>query len=348
MNMKHPEYVFVSQPDVGREGGPTRSFSGVAYGGGVVRDHSWFDAVVFDLSTTKAPDKMPVLLEHKSGDIVGYTERVEIGGDIKVSGKVFAREAGQKVADMADEGFPWQMSVRIYPETISEYSERETVTVNGVRHQGPITVLRDSLIREVSFCVLGADRETTANIFNLQERDMQHGETNPAAGAVSRDLALQALSDEKNEFRAQADEAKSQHARLLAEHADLKGQFQSLQFEYKSAAESLADARRQAEEYRAKYEALSRDSRRAVLEADYRRLGRDFKADDETVLAILAADLPAFEAFRKVLADLKPAAAPPAGAFEHITQPTDFTAGAPAKSLAQLAQSWGKKEVKNG
>jgi hypothetical protein len=348
MEINRPEYRFVSQPAVGREAGPSRTFTGVAYSGGVVKDHTWFDAVVFDLSTTRAPDRMPVLLEHRRSDIVGYTDRVEIGDDIRVSGKVFAREAGQKVADMADEGFPWQMSVTIYPDTISEYSEGESVTVNGVKHKGPITVLRDSLVREVSFCVLGADRETTANIFNLQERDMPNGETNPLESKVNRDLALQALTDEKNQFRAKADEAKSQNAKLLAEYADLKSQFQSLQYEHKSLTDSLGVARKEAEEYRHKYEALNRDSRKAVLESDYRRLGREFKADDESVMAILAADLPAFEAFRKVLADVRPAMAPPAGAFEPITQPTDFSAGAPKRSLADLAASWGKKEVKNG
>ncbi|MDR1039536.1 MAG: hypothetical protein LBR80_05090 [Deltaproteobacteria bacterium] len=38
-----------------------RRFRGTAYGGGIIMDHCMWDRVIFDLKTTRAPDKMPVL-----------------------------------------------------------------------------------------------------------------------------------------------------------------------------------------------------------------------------------------------------------------------------------------------
>jgi hypothetical protein len=347
--VKPQEYFFKLAPTIETEGS-TRKFSGVAYGGGVITDHSWWDRVIFDLSTTKAENKMPVLLEHDSREIVGYTEQVQVSTNIVVSGVISGQETGQKVAAMADEGFPWQMSVRLKPDTISDIGKGDSVEVNGKKYQGPITVLRDSIIREVSFCALGADRNTVANIFSLKEKSMAIDEpTKTVSNTVDRDLALQALTDEKNQFKAQVDEMKNTQTKLLSENADLKSQLQSTQFENKSLTDSLSMARKDAEEFRAKYDELTRSARLTVLESDYQRLGLEFKADDDAIKAILGADIAAFEAFRKVIGAINPVMAPPPGMFKAQTQDAQFSADKPRVSLAEAASKWGKKqEVING
>jgi hypothetical protein len=73
-----------------------------------------------------------------------------------------SNEFGTQVAQDSDDGFPWQMSVRIEPSAVEEIQAGASVTVNGRLHQGPITVFRGGRIREVSFCALGADDNTNA------------------------------------------------------------------------------------------------------------------------------------------------------------------------------------------
>src|SRR5699024_4265470 len=59
--------------------------------------------------------------------------------------------------------------VSITPNLV-ETVEQGTVTVNGRAYKVPMTIFRSNTIREVSFCALGADRHTSAQIFN-ENRD---------------------------------------------------------------------------------------------------------------------------------------------------------------------------------
>jgi hypothetical protein len=57
--------------------GAKRKFAGVAYSGDVIEGHWYWDRVVFDLSTTKAPQKLPMLMGHDRDKIVGFSEKVD-------------------------------------------------------------------------------------------------------------------------------------------------------------------------------------------------------------------------------------------------------------------------------
>ncbi|MDR1080885.1 MAG: hypothetical protein LBQ79_07945 [Deltaproteobacteria bacterium] len=338
------EFTFLAVPELtAAPGEGLRRFRGVAYGGGVITDHSMWDRVAFDLGSVKAADRMPVLLDHDPGQIVGFTGSVKIGSRIEVEGFVAEGEPGRRVASLADQGFPWQMSVRIMPETVVRLDLGETMKVNGRRVEGPAAVFKDSLIREVSFCALGADRETEADVFNMKEalpmESMRPGQ--------DRDLAIQALNDEKNQFRSENDSLKSRQAEFAAENAELKGQVKALEFERRALAESLGAAREEAEGIRQKYEALRRSSREAVLSEDFRRLGLAFSAEDENIMAVVRAEDAVFDSFRKALGEVKPVAVPPRGAFENVTEPV-FEAGAGMKTLAQRADEMREKEERNG
>lgn len=140
-----------------------RTFSGVAYSGEVITDHWYWDRIIFDLDSIQIKGRIPALLEHstrqRAGAIDNYTISHATG--LTVSGSLMSNEFGAQVAQDSDDGFPWQMSVRIEPSTIEEVEKGE-VNVNGKTYQAPITVFRGGRIREVSFCALGADDNTSA------------------------------------------------------------------------------------------------------------------------------------------------------------------------------------------
>lgn len=150
--------------DAQEEGKKKRTFSGVAYSGEVITDHWYWKQVIFDLDSMQIKGRIPALLEHSSYQRAGAIESHSISHEsgLTVNGILLSNEFGTQVATDSDDGFPWQMSVRIEPASIDEIQAGNTVTVNGKLLHGPITVFRGGRIREVSFCALGADENTMA------------------------------------------------------------------------------------------------------------------------------------------------------------------------------------------
>lgn len=150
--------------DAEQEGKKKRTFSGIAYSGEVITDHWYWDRIIFDLDSMSIKGRIPALLDHSSRQRAGAinTHSINHQSGLTVSGDLMTNEFGTQVAQDSDDGFPWQMSVRIDPSAIEEIQAGASVTVNGKVHQGPITVFRGGRIREVSFCALGADDNTNA------------------------------------------------------------------------------------------------------------------------------------------------------------------------------------------
>lgn len=235
--------------------GQPRQFSGTAYGGGVVTDHPLFDRVAFDLATTTFRTPAAALFDHKRA--VGVIKSAEMTNKITVTGDLFSdvNDAAKSIAEMADRGLPWQMSVRIYPGRIEEVRAGAKVTVNGQQFSGPLTVFRDNRIREVSFCELGADDTTEAEVFSVSEggtrksttgaKDMDQDTISKAdhqaaldklrtdvtkevtdkltAEFTTKQTGLQAKIDElEGKFKAQADAARSAAVAALFKAAGLE------------------------------------------------------------------------------------------------------------------------------
>lgn len=150
--------------DQAQEGKKKRTFSGVAYSGEVITDHWYWDRIIFDLDSMQIKGRIPALLDHSTRQRAGAinSHSIDHQNGLTVSGDLMSNEFGTQVAQDSDDGFPWQMSVRIDPSAIEEIQAGASVTVNGKVHQGPITVFRGGRIREVSFCALGADDNTNA------------------------------------------------------------------------------------------------------------------------------------------------------------------------------------------
>ncbi|NNP71314.1 hypothetical protein A7P53_00200 [Acinetobacter defluvii] len=150
--------------DSAEEGKKKRTFSGTAYSGEPITDHWYWDRIIFDLDSMELKGRIPALLEHSPRQRAGAinTHAIDHQTGLTVSGDLMSNEFGTQVAQDSDDGFPWQMSVRIEPSAIEEIQAGASVSVNGKIHQGPITVFRGGRIREVSFCALGADDNTNA------------------------------------------------------------------------------------------------------------------------------------------------------------------------------------------
>lgn len=227
--------------DAQEDGKKKRTFSGVAYSGEVITDHWYWKQVIFDLDSMQIKGRIPALLEHSSYQRAGAIESHAISYEsgLTVSGILLSNEFGTQVATDSDDGFPWQMSVRIEPASIDEIQAGNTVTVNGKLLHGPITVFRGGRVREVSFCALGADENTMAvaashNPNNPQE-DTDVTELEQAKAALQqaeteRDNALNELKQFK---------ANKRNDDISALEKELKTQFSA---EDKAAYTAMDDA----------------------------------------------------------------------------------------------------------
>lgn len=235
--------------------GKRRKFAGVAYSGDVIEGHWYWDRVVFDLSTTRAPQKLPMLLGHDREKIVGFSESVKIGAAIDVSGVLSGiTEEGKQVAATSDEGFPWQMSVHIEPRSIEEVKAGATVEVNGRTFTGPINVFRNNVIREISFTPTGWDSQTSAVAMSRGVDQPKEVEMDP------KELeALKAKAAQADQFEATA--KTEREARVKAE----------------AEAKASADKVKAFEQANAQ---AAREKRDAAIKALFEATGTEFK--DET------------------------------------------------------------------
>ncbi|MEG2431981.1 MAG: hypothetical protein RSA84_16910 [Acinetobacter sp.] len=191
------------------EEGKKRTFTGVAYSGEVIQGHYYWGNVIFDLDTIQMKTPLGALIDHDTGRRAGVVRNFtkDNQGGLKVSGDLLSNKNGQEVAQDSDEGYPWEMSVYIVPGSIEEV-DRGEVVVNGKTLKGPITIFRNGVIREVSFCALGADDNTSAvaashtpKHFNKQEdTDVTELEKEKAA-RIEAEKQRDAAQNELKQFK---------------------------------------------------------------------------------------------------------------------------------------------------
>ena len=126
-----------------------------------------FGRVVLDLATMRAPTKTrPVLFEHSTSDPVGHTTEWRIS-DSGVDIAAVISGTGARAIEVernAERGFPWQASLGARQWVEEFVSAGATVTVNGREIDGPIKVMRDVVLGEVSVLSLGADDATETKL----------------------------------------------------------------------------------------------------------------------------------------------------------------------------------------
>jgi hypothetical protein len=144
-----------------------QQFSGIAYSGAMVQN---WGALVVDLATTRFDTPMPLLAEHGRAEIIGVIDAgTNDGASLVVSGKIFsdiAGSRGEQIAQCAIRGAPYEMSIGLFGYNELWVAAGSSLMVNGQLFNGPLTVLQNGRVREVSIVSLGADANTDAQLFS--------------------------------------------------------------------------------------------------------------------------------------------------------------------------------------
>ena len=216
----------VEQP---AEGKKKRTFTGVAYSGEPILDHWYWDRVIFDLDSIQIKGRIPALLEHRPSQRAGAinSHSIDYAQGLVISGDLMSNEFGSQVAQDSDDGFPWQMSVRIEPSSTEEIAADQSVTVNGKTYQGPITVFRGGRIREVSFCALGADDNTNAVAASHKPKKFNQQEDADVTELEKAQARIQELETKNSELETQNKQfaAAKREAEITALGKDLGKEF---------------------------------------------------------------------------------------------------------------------------
>ena len=155
--------------------------SGVAYGGGPVTGVAgWYQPVVTDLSGMKRSSGLPLLSSHQNDPLstVGKGETSIENGRLLIEGTVSrATEAGRAILALAKDGVEWQLSIGATVEKVEQIEPDEVVQVNGKSFKaGPrgLAVIRQSRLREISVCAVGADANTSTKITQKYQQGIQN------------------------------------------------------------------------------------------------------------------------------------------------------------------------------
>ena len=250
-----------------------RTFKGVANSGKPF-GYGGYPTVV-DLAELSHKASVPVLLEHSPLKMAGVCSLSVTAEGLIAEGSLLSNEFGTQIAEAADQGFPWEMSVYAQAESYEELAAGAVLSVNGNEVTGPAVILRRCTIREVSFTAIGVDSETEAVVLS---------DGSPLPDIFKQPLELSMTPDEKKAF----DELKAEVDTLKAEKAE--------------AEKKLKEAEAAAKKNQVKAK-LSAAGFKETEDGKFKGLS------DATMTVLLSADIAAAEA---MIADLTPKAAPSA------------------------------------
>ena len=182
-----------------------RTFKGVANSGKPF-GYGGYQAVV-DLAQLSHKASVPVLLEHSPVKMAGVCSLSVTADGLIAEGSLLSNEFGTQIAEAADQGFPWEMSVYAQAESYEELAAGAVLSVNGNEVTGPAVILRRCAIREVSFTAVGVDGETEAVVLS---------DGSPLPDIFKQPLELSMTPEEKKAF----DDLKAEVDTLKAEKAE--------------------------------------------------------------------------------------------------------------------------------
>lgn len=189
----------ISGADGGQAASKERSLTGIAYSGGVVTDHGWWDRLAIDLDSLSLNPPIPLLDCHNQSNSVGIVTAADTsGGNLSIHARLFAdiEPGAAQIAAKADKGFPWQLSVGIWPDSIEEVKAGATVAVNGRDMPGPLAVFRGGTVREVSLVSVAADRQASASILNAGANTLSIKTTTHEDNTMAQDPKIAELEAE--------------------------------------------------------------------------------------------------------------------------------------------------------
>ena len=139
-----------------------------AYSGNKVdlSDYGFDAPVIYNIETMQVPDKVPYLNGHMSFFPLGHAEGIKKINNQSVEGGVvysYPSSDSKDIATAIDNGMPYQASIGLsLPETgkITYYENGEHV-VNGRTFSGPIYVIDNARLDEISATLFGRDSDTS-------------------------------------------------------------------------------------------------------------------------------------------------------------------------------------------
>lgn len=142
-------------------------FDMVAYNGGLI-DVGWGDPVVVDLAGMQLAATIPLLESHMPFHdyVLGQCDEVTIQSpQILAKGQVMpVTDTAKEVIALAKVGFKWQASIGARVLKRETLAPGVTAEVNGQTVTGPVVIVRESRLDEISIVVIGADRTTDVAI----------------------------------------------------------------------------------------------------------------------------------------------------------------------------------------
>ena len=166
-----PDYLLFQCPltveAAGDEPKQMPRFKMVAYTGGTMKISGFPHPVVVDLEGLAIDRQdIPVRLDHKPQQGVGHTQRVVVEQGQVVAEGLISRDTSwaKDVARSGVNGFPWQASIGAAVIDAQFIPNGQHVTVNGRTFTGPLHVVRQAVLKEISFVDSGADANTVARV----------------------------------------------------------------------------------------------------------------------------------------------------------------------------------------
>ncbi len=154
---------------------PESGFLIEAYTGETVE--RWYGMLAIEVAGIRAKKQIPVLMNHDTDKIVGYSTKTYKDGSFFVAGQFSeVTEKAKEVKGLAEEGFPWQASIGVRPIKIMSIEEGGKMEVNGKNLKGPAEIWLESEVFETSFVPLGADGNTSVSTFSNFEEAQQGAE----------------------------------------------------------------------------------------------------------------------------------------------------------------------------
>lgn len=167
-----------------------RRFKFNAYNGGRMRPMWWSQDLVVDLAgVTLGSQQLPALIDHcaEFDCVLGQTDKVTVGArGIDAEGDVIAvGEDAVEAIRLIDAGFKPQASIGGSIQSREYVESGVLVTVNGQQFTGPLVIARQTVLREISAVVLGADGSTSFNVVDPDTETDEGGAVNPTAEATA-------------------------------------------------------------------------------------------------------------------------------------------------------------------
>lgn len=205
-----------------------RKFSGVANSGKPFNHYG--EMVVVDLTDIQYKTNVPALLLHDRAQRAGFGALSVTNNQLLINGTLLDNQFGREVAEESDAGFPWQMSAHINANSITELGQNETATVNGQTITGPMVILKNCSVSEISFTPTGVDNETSAVALG------DDGKTQTTNSQPNTQKDTDMTPEQIAALQKQVADLTTENAELKTENAELVKEKSEAEAEAKAAA----------------------------------------------------------------------------------------------------------------